>query len=49
VLASWVALAITKVGPNGDDVPRGTDAAVWLWDLAQNSQRTFHDCWTLAV
>jgi hypothetical protein len=24
VLASWVALAVTKVGTNGDDVLRGT-------------------------
>ena len=36
---------MTRGGTNGDDVLRGTDAPIWLWDLAHNSQRTFHDCW----
>ena len=40
---------MTKGGTNGDDVLRGTDAPVWVWDLAHNSQRTFYDSWTPAV
>jgi hypothetical protein len=31
---------VAKGGTNGDVVLRGTDAPVWLWDLAHNSQRT---------
>jgi hypothetical protein len=46
VLASWVALAVTKVGANGDDVLRGTARPISFWGLAYNSQRTFQNCWT---
>jgi hypothetical protein len=40
---------VIRGGTNGDDVLRRTDAPIWLWDLAHDSQLTFHDCWTLAV
>jgi hypothetical protein len=46
VLASWVALAVTKVGTNGDDALRGTARPILFWGLAYNSQRTFQNCWT---
>jgi hypothetical protein len=49
VLASWVALAVSKVGTNGDDVLRGTARPILFWGLAYNSQRTFQNCWTPAV
>jgi hypothetical protein len=46
VLASWVALAVTEVGTNGDDVLRGTARPILFWGLAYNSQRTLQNGWT---
>ena len=36
---------MTKVGTNGDDV-KGTARPILFWGLANNSERTFQNCWT---